>query len=133
MIITSPAIVGRSAENGLLATALGAARRGEGRAVFLSGEAGIGKSRLAAECAYRAVTEGMVVLRGRAGSAGAPVPFRPVAEAVLSLSRVSGPPTDERLAPYRPALASLVPEWREPGGRPLPPPSLTELSEAFLR
>ncbi|MFB7665883.1 helix-turn-helix transcriptional regulator [Kitasatospora sp. NPDC056138] len=132
MLITSPFVVGRSPELGVLGTGLLAAQRGEGRAVFLSGEAGIGKSRLAAECAYRAIAGGTVVLRGRGSSTGAPVPFRPIAEALLSLFRVGGPPQDAGLAPYRPALAALVPEWRD-GAGPVTPPSPTEIAEAFLR
>ncbi|GAA2835647.1 hypothetical protein GCM10010441_70140 [Kitasatospora paracochleata] len=132
MLITSPYVVGRAGELGALRTGLAAARRGEGRAVFLGGEAGIGKSRLAADCAYQAIAEGMVVLRGRGSTAGAPVPFRPIAEALLSLFRVGGPPQDPGLAPYRPALSALVPEWRDPAGLATTP-SLTETAEAVLR
>ncbi|WP_033826049.1 helix-turn-helix transcriptional regulator [Kitasatospora sp. MBT63] len=132
MLITSPVVIGRARELGLLGAGLAAAQRGEGRAVFLLGEAGIGKSRLAAECAYRAVADGTVVLRGRAGSSGAPVPFRPITEALLALFRIGGPPQDPALAPYRPALAALVPEWRGTAD-PEVTPSLTETAEAFLR
>ncbi|MFE0457720.1 AAA family ATPase [Kitasatospora sp. NPDC058965] len=132
MLITSPVVVGRSSELALLDAGLSAARRGEGRAVFVRGEAGIGKSRLVSEAAFRAFSAGMAVLRGRAVATGATMPFRPIAEALLSLFRVGGPPQDPELAPYRSALSVLLPEWRgeEPAG---PPPALLETAEAVLR
>ncbi|MFJ5921445.1 helix-turn-helix transcriptional regulator [Kitasatospora sp. NPDC092948] len=132
MLTSSPYVVGRAEELRVLLDGLIDARRGRGRAVFVGGEAGIGKTRLTADCAYRAVADGMAVLRGRGSSAGAPVPFRPIAEALLSLFRVSGPPQDPALTPYRSALAALVPDWRVEQ-RPATPPSLTDIAEALLR
>ncbi|OKJ16095.1 helix-turn-helix transcriptional regulator [Kitasatospora sp. CB01950] len=132
MLTSSPYVVGRAEELRVLLDGLIDARRRMGRAVFVGGEAGIGKTRLTADCAYRAVADGMAVLRGRGSSAGAPVPFRPIAEALLSLFRVSGPPQDPALAPYRSALAALVPDWRGEQ-RPAAPPSLTDIAEALLR
>ncbi|TQF01799.1 AAA family ATPase [Kitasatospora acidiphila] len=132
MLITSPVVVGRGDELTLLDACLAAARQGEGRAVFLLGEAGIGKSRLAAECAYRAFSSGLAVLRGRAATTGATMPFRPIAEALLSYFRLGGPPQSPELVPYRSALGNLLPEWRtaEPAGEPA---SLFETAEAVLR
>lgn len=132
MLITSPALVGRDEELALLDEGLACARSGEGRAVFLLGDAGIGKSRLASACAFRAFADGMAVLRGRGSTTGATMPFRPIAEALLSLFRIGGLPQDPELAPYRPALAELVPEWR--GAAPSPAGiSLVETAEAVLR
>ncbi|MFR9797730.1 helix-turn-helix transcriptional regulator [Streptomyces sp. MS06] len=133
MLITSPAVIGRGAELAEFDASLAAAREGDGRAVFLLGEAGIGKSRLAAECAFRAFTRGLAVLRGRSGAgSGAAAPFRPVAEALLSFVRLGGLPDDAELAPYRSALAGLLPEWRtaEHNGAPA---STVETAEAMLR
>ncbi|WP_405187912.1 AAA family ATPase [Streptomyces anulatus] len=132
MRATSPVIVGRDEEIGLLSSALDAVQRRSGRALFLLGEAGIGKSRLVGECAYRAYGLGMPVLRGRATSTGLVVPFRPLAEALASRFRAAGTPTDPELAPYHPALARLVPEWRR-GGSPGYPETVVELAEALLR
>ncbi|MFE7462774.1 AAA family ATPase [Streptomyces sp. NPDC057499] len=132
MRATSSVIVGRVAETGLLSSALDAASRGSGRAVLFVGEAGIGKSRLAGECAYRAYERGMPVLRGRATSTGLVVPFRPLIEALSSRFRAAGTPTDPELDPYRPALARLVPEWRQ-GAAPGYPETVVELAEALLR
>ncbi|MFJ8294557.1 AAA family ATPase [Streptomyces sp. NPDC094447] len=133
MRATSSVIVGRDAEIGLLDDALESARRGAGRAVFLVGEAGIGKSRLAGECALRAYDRDMPVLRGRATSTGLVVPFRPLAEALSSRFRAAGAPDDPELDPYRPALAGLVPEWRAAAATPGYTISLVELAEALLR
>ncbi|MCC9305839.1 AAA family ATPase [Kitasatospora sp. RB6PN24] len=132
MLISSPVMVGRDDELALLDSCLATARQGEGRAVFLLGEAGIGKSRLAAECAYRAFSSGLAVLRGRAATSGATMPFRPIAEALLSYFRLGGPPQNPELVPYRSALGNLLPEWRtaEPVGEPA---SLFETAEAVLR
>ncbi|MFD3994386.1 AAA family ATPase [Streptomyces sp. NPDC058548] len=133
MRATSSVIVGRDAEIELLDEALESARRGAGRAVFLVGEAGIGKSRLAAECALRAYDRDMPVLRGRATSTGLVVPFRPLVEALSSRFRAAGAPDDPELDPYRPALAGLVPEWRAAATAPGYAISLVELAEALLR
>jgi len=132
MLIASPVVVGRDDELARVDAALAAAGRSEGRALLLLGEAGIGKSRLAAECAYRAFTGGLAVLRGRSSAAsGSTMPFRPIAEALLSLFRVGGPPQDPDLAPYRSALAGMLPEWR--GEHTAGPVSLIETAEAVLR
>ena len=49
MNVTCPVVFGREAELAELTEALDASLSGEGRLVFLTGEAGIGKSRLARE------------------------------------------------------------------------------------
>ncbi|MER6317555.1 AAA family ATPase [Streptomyces sp. NPDC001581] len=133
MRATSSVIVGRDAEIRLLDEALESVGKGAGRAVFLVGEAGIGKSRLAGESALRAYDRDMPVLRGRATSTGLVVPFRPLVEALSSRFRAAGAPDDPELQPYRPALAGLVPEWRAGTVAPGYAISLVELAEALLR
>ncbi|MFF7458285.1 AAA family ATPase [Kitasatospora sp. NPDC008115] len=134
MRTTSSITVGRAPELAMLGDALATARQQGGGAVFLLGEAGIGKSRLAGECAYQAYGLGLPVLRGRGSSTGTVTPFRPLIEALSSRFRAAGPPTDPELAPYRPALARLIPEWRENAAGPgAYPETVVELAEALLR
>jgi DNA-binding CsgD family transcriptional regulator len=105
------AIIGRDGELRLIQSVLAAARDGQGGAVFLIGEAGIGKSRLAAAAADQAFAAGMTIMRGRGSSIGPMVPFRSLTEALMSLLR-SRPAIDiSALGPYRPVLARLVPDW----------------------
>ena len=61
----APLLVGRDAELTELTRALSGTRAGRGGSAFLVGEAGIGKSRLAALATGRAFDAGMRVLRGR--------------------------------------------------------------------
>lgn len=124
-------MVGRDEEFKTIERALRTARAGHGSALFLTGEAGIGKSRLAAAAADLAFAADMRLLRGRGSSIGPMVPFRPLTEALLSLVR-SGDQADIReLGPYLPVLARLIPDLgpssADEGG------SLVIIAEAVLR
>ena len=61
-----PVVVGRDGELAAVARAVQAARRGVGGTLLVVGEAGVGKSRLAAEAKTLAGAEGLRVLCGRA-------------------------------------------------------------------
>jgi DNA-binding CsgD family transcriptional regulator len=108
-----PTVIARDRELGTIEAALDHARAGRGQALFLIGEAGIGKSRLAREASTAAEGAGMLVLRGRAVQSASPIPFRPLAEALCAGVRTAGPPENPELLPFRPALGRLVPEWRD--------------------
>jgi DNA-binding CsgD family transcriptional regulator len=88
---------------------LGEARAGAGSLLLVTGEPGIGKSRLLAELGHEGVKEAMVVLRGTA-TEGSPA-YRPIAQALLHELRTQ--PYDEapELRPYRAALGRLLPGW----------------------
>ncbi|PPK64996.1 AAA family ATPase [Actinokineospora auranticolor] len=123
-----PDIVGRDEESGLLRSALAAARRGRGSAVFLVGEAGLGKTRLLRDIAGAAGRS--VVARGRATTPTAQ--FRALSEALSSVLRHGAVLDDADLAPYRSTLSRLVPAWRAhrvPGADDSP----AVLAEAVLR
>jgi DNA-binding CsgD family transcriptional regulator len=132
MLTRARAVVGRVAEVEELARVLSSARAGHGGAVFLTGEAGIGKTRLAAELAARAAGRGVPVLRGRGATIGPSLPYRPLTEALLSLSRDRDRPADAALGPYRAVLGQLVPDWSDgtAAGATLTP---VILAEAVLR
>ena len=103
-----PVVIGRGAETGALRSALAAAGDGTGGVVFLAGEAGIGKSRLAAELAADARARGARVLTGRAVPASIASPYRPLTEALLQALRGLAFPADDGLAPWRPALRAIL-------------------------
>jgi predicted ATPase len=105
--IPCPVLVGRAAEMDALVAAFERARAGRGEVVYLTGEAGIGKSRLAHELVVVAEDAGARVLRGRAVPGSGAAAFRPLTEALAPLV-VSAEPTGE-LAPWLHALAAIVP------------------------
>lgn len=112
--------------------ALDAARTGRGGAIFLVGESGIGKSRLASAAADLAFAADMRLLRGRGSVIGPMVPFRSLTEALLSLLRAGDPIDVSALGPYRTVLARLIPDWGpQPGQQD--DGSLVILAEAVLR
>ena len=127
-----PVLVGRDQEWQELRRALDRLAEGHGSTVVVAGEAGVGKSRLLREAAEEGVRRGALVLTGRAVERDSPLPFRPVAEALFSHLRKSGPPQVRELEPFRPILGRLVPEWRVPGEEP-GEESLVVLGEAVLR
>ena len=78
--------VGRVHELRELEQALDAARAGSGTTALVSGEAGIGKTRLASEVAQRATEAGFEVLLGRAiDLVGTELPYQPFVEALRPL------------------------------------------------
>jgi DNA-binding CsgD family transcriptional regulator/tetratricopeptide (TPR) repeat protein len=124
-------LIGRDQPYDAARGVLADARRGSGGVLFVIGEAGVGKSRLVSELVDTARDSGMDVLFGRAVQADVPIPFRPFSEAFLSHFREQGLPDLPELAPFRPALGRLLPEWRTPGEATHEP--LVVLAEGAVR
>ncbi len=102
-----PAIVGRAVERRRLTESLAAAAAGAARTLLVTGEAGIGKSRLLAELAGEASRRGGLVLQGRGFEAERGRPYGPWSDALRS----AGSEEVARLAaPWRDDLAPLLPE-----------------------
>ena len=97
--------------------ALGAHAAGEGGVVVLAGEAGMGKTRLAARFAAEAHAGGAAVLHGRIDEE-AVVPYQPFVEALRHYAALAG---DHGTATDVEALAPLVPELGAGGAAPEPP------------
>ena len=76
-------LIGRDMEMGLLRKTLNAVMSGTGRTVLISGEAGIGKTRIAEECIELARAMGFRVLRGWCMQ-GSLEPYVPIREALRS-------------------------------------------------
>ncbi|MFI9010672.1 AAA family ATPase [Actinosynnema sp. NPDC053489] len=127
----APVVVGRDEELRVLDRVLVDAGAHRGRAVFLVGEPGIGKTRLARYAAGAAFDRGMRVLRGRGSTIGPIVPFRPLAEALMSLLRGTDGLDLRELGPYQSALGRLAPEWGAEAQRS--DHSVLVLAEAVLR
>src|SRR5215210_602121 len=109
---SSPVVVGRERELGVIERALGAAAEGRPVLLLVRGEAGIGKSRLIREAIERARGGGSAILHGSCLDLGGDgVPYLPVIEALRGLARATPP---SRLAtllgPARDDLARLLPE-----------------------
>jgi len=125
-------LVGRDEEARHIEAALAAAGAGNGGTVLVTGEAGVGKSRLVREAARVARDRGLAVLTGRAVGSDVPTPFRPFTEALAAAGRAGRLPDSEELGPFRPALSRLIPEWRQLG-QAAGEDSLVFLGEAVLR
>jgi DNA-binding CsgD family transcriptional regulator len=110
-----PVLIGRSAEMRALTGELDAAGQGHGGAVLVTGDAGVGKSRLAREAVALATSRGYFALTGRATESAVPVPFRPITEALMGVARSGIVPDAPGISDYRAALGTLVPEWSRPG------------------
>lgn len=127
--VRCPRIVGRADEVAALREAVDAVRRGMGSTHFLVGEAGVGKSRLAADVAGHADEQGLLVLRGRAVDGPHPVTFRPFTEALLAAMRDGSLPNETELDGFGPALGRLLPGRTDPATDV----SLIAVAEGVLR
>ncbi len=112
--------MGRAAELGQMREMLAAAESGQSVVLLVSGDAGVGKTRLLTELAAVAARGGFTVLSGRCAELADTVPYLPLADAL----RGTGPGADgtlqEALA-TRPVLARLLPDreiTRQPGDLP---------------
>jgi class 3 adenylate cyclase len=102
-------IVGRDQERAGLEEALKAATSGSQRVVLVSGEPGIGKTRLTSEACQTAFNAGAVVLYGRCDEDLA-VPYQPFVEAMDHLvEHVSEEVLAAHVASYGGEIARLVP------------------------
>ena len=100
--------VGRTAELAELAEAWSETLAGQRRFVVIEGEAGSGKSRLAAHFAEQAHAAGAIVLWGRS-TTEAIVPYEPLVEALRTVLRTVSPDARQRVITGRHGLAMLVP------------------------
>jgi DNA-binding CsgD family transcriptional regulator len=98
-------LVGRDAELNRLRGLLHDAAAGRAVTGLVSGDAGIGKSRLVAEAMQIAEREGFTVLCGQCAEIGDSVPYLPFADAFRA-----APPPIEKAIKARPVLSRLLPD-----------------------
>ena len=98
-------LVGRDAELARLRGLLQDAAAGRAVTGLVSGDAGIGKSRLVAEAMQIAERDGFTVLCGQCAEIGDSVPYLPFADAFRA-----APPRIEKAIKARPVLSRLLPD-----------------------
>ncbi len=122
-------LVGRGAELSWLRKRLADAGRGHGHVVLVTGEGGIGKTRLLEELIAEAARRGVRLLTGRAYETEQALPLRPWIEALRSAHALAGIPSI-----LQGELVRLFPELA--GGEnapPITPESHVRLFEALDR
>ena len=101
-------LVGRTVEFGRLTRVLDQAAAEEPMVALVSGDAGMGKTRLVAELATVAAARGFIVLSGRCAELGDSVPYLPLADALHSAAAAT-PALADAIA-TRPVLGLLLPD-----------------------
>lgn len=128
----SVGFVGRVAERAAIDSAFRAAEAGGRRLVLVSGEPGVGKTRLVAEAAAAAHGRGLIVLFGRCDDELG-IPYQPVVEALRHVIRYT--PAAEltvRLGHYAGELRRLLPELDGRADLPAPIASDAEIERYRL-
>ncbi len=91
-ITSSPAsIIGRQRELALIWNQYEAAKDGQTRVVLVTGEPGIGKTRILSEITRRAIQDGAIALHGGASDAEGMPPYQPFLEALGGHIRTVSP------------------------------------------
>jgi predicted ATPase/DNA-binding CsgD family transcriptional regulator len=116
-------LIGREAELSHLLALLDAAASGQPVVTLISGDAGVGKTRLVTELASTARAHGFTALAGRCAEIGDAVPYLPLADALRDAT--TGPSPGGALLDAlaaRPVLSRLLPDRDEsqPAGGDMP-------------
>jgi DNA-binding CsgD family transcriptional regulator/Flp pilus assembly protein TadD len=142
--IVCPIVIGRTAEVTALHLLLERAKGGKGQVVLLSGEAGIGKSRLVAEAKTDATAQGFLLLQSQCFPTDRSCPYAPLLELLRSHFATSSPKqVATEMGSLVSALSPLLPDLLpRPSDLPSPPPLAPEhekhrlfsaLAQLFLR
>ena len=121
-----PVMIGRAQPLALLANSLDLARKGNAQTLLISGEAGIGKSRLVAEAKAQATTQGRQTLQGNCFEPDRALPYAPLIDLLRNLATSeSGDEMSALAGAAAPDLVKLSPEVaaRLPTVAPAPPTS----------
>jgi DNA-binding CsgD family transcriptional regulator/tetratricopeptide (TPR) repeat protein len=123
--VVCPTLVGRTHCVEALAAALDQARQGSGQTVLVSGEAGIGKSRLIRTATQTAAKCDMLVLMGNCYEADRNVPFAPLLDLLrVHTAKLSNDELRQLVASSGPHLVVLLPELAARLPDVVPSPSL---------
>jgi len=111
--------VGRERELANFTERLAAAGKGDGGVLFISGEPGVGKSRLLVEFAREARDNGWLVLTGRARDAEGMPPYLPFAEAIAEFLGEARDLVLHRLLESTPDSDLMIPDQDRARSNPL--------------
>ncbi len=100
--LVCPVLIGRASDLLSLHSLINQASNGQGGTALISGEAGIGKSRMVAEAKAYAAAQGLLLLQGNNFPADMAYPYAPLLDLLRAL-QASAPP-----APLATSLASLA-------------------------
>src|SRR5438034_4137394 len=142
--IICPVLIGRRAQLTTLRLLVDQARSGKGQVVLLSGEAGIGKSRLVAEAKTYAIAQGSLLLQGQCFPTDRSCPYAPLLDLLRShLTTCSVEEVVTEMGSLASALSPLLPDLLPlPSDLPSLPPLdpeqekrrlFTALAQLFLR
>jgi DNA-binding CsgD family transcriptional regulator len=109
--VVCPVLIGRTPDLALLKLSLEQVKSSKGQIVLLCGEAGIGKSRLAAEIKTEAFTQGFQLLQGNCFPTDLSFPYAPLLDLLRSVFLASSTAQIEALVgPFARELAPLLPD-----------------------
>src|SRR5215472_19050559 len=119
--IVCPILIGRRAHLDTLIQFMEQAHRGHGQTVLISGEAGIGKSRLVAETIsharsseVQAESQAALILEGRCFEPDRALPYAPFLDVLRSFLAMQSPnEAAELLGPNAAELVKLLPEFAD--------------------
>jgi len=123
--ISCPVLIGRQAELTALHLLIERAKSSKGQVVLLSGEAGIGKSRLVAEAKAYATAQGFLLLQGHCFPTDRSCPYAPLLDLLRShFASQSIAEIATELKPFAGGFAQLIPDLVPPLPDAAPPPPL---------
>src|SRR5213082_838469 len=116
--VICPILIGRTAELAAFHLLIDQVKSGRGQVALLSGEAGIGKSRLVAEAKAYAAAQGFLPLQGNCFQTDSAFPYAPFLDLLRSYfsgsSHVTGQndltPFAQELSQFLPDVTLLIPE-----------------------
>ena len=109
--VVCPVLIGRSGDLAALRTLADLAKQGQGQVALMSGEAGIGKSRLIAEVKTYALAQGFRLLQGNCFPGDTSCPYAPLLD--LLRTHFAGQSETEiakELGPFVREFAQLIPD-----------------------
>src|SRR5215472_2185501 len=109
--IICPILIGRTPELRALHTLIDQAKSGRGQVALLSGEAGVGKSRLLAEAKAEAFAQGFLLLQGNCFQPDISYPYAPLLDLLRSTAASQLAVTiASELSPFSRELHQLLPD-----------------------